>query len=730
MVKSPYNIKINETIIPSFISKPEQGSKSYEFSKLIHRDLNENPNTLSIYICPCRRNQADQAESNFKQYNQYFKDDKHMIDTLHGDKQSSKDTDGFIYRANEEGMRLIISLCHKVRLNVIKNIIIKWISLNLNNKIKIYLDEAGESRTFNAFINHIWMHLEEPLERRLTNVFPIFIDAHSKALVNNKNFLKYFPTQAIKKLKNDKNLDNYMFMSSMKFNPFEWNNTYDILNDILNGNTGPINYDDYILWPSPKIKDDQYDDAEEISSMINDSCTLIINGEGFHLYINRDGKSEPKVTLPKRKCGKKRKCNHITCPKCNTDCKDDGGMSAIKIIKKNYAHNIPLIISGHDCIDRAMTYHEKGFTFTKVFISRDNLLENNFTNNSGKTFDELSPNIQEKVSQMVKRISGSFMESLLKEKNPLPIVYGPQDMYDGICKLENISAYISNQEPGYLTKDLRNAMDNENKMLCQHPLLREQDIENAEKDREPYDYYMKKFNHDDNLVALREKLSKFRENIGGSHIQKRAIQMRLNGIEPDLNLGELHVDMFENDHKLLKTALDENTASRIRVCKGERDEKIWIIHFQMKREEFKWDGVNYKITKINGDGDCVFNCFIGYGIIDLNLKSFRREICKELRNNKQFYDSANIYDEDKWEDICEEVRQIGRWAEDIFDYVLIAISKKYDINIHIYNLKTMTNEGYEVINDFPTIIPDNKCSTHNIHLRRLDDNHYDLMIPQ
>jgi len=714
-------IKSNDKIIPSYISKPEQGSKSYEFSELIHRDLNEDPNTLSIYICPCRRNQADQAQENFRQYNSYFEDDKHMIDTLHGDKQSSKDTDGYIYRAEKEGQRLIISLCHKVRLTVIRNIIIKWININLNNKVKIYLDEAGESKTFNAFINHIWMHLEEPLERRLTNIFPIFIDAHSKALLNNKKFLKYFPRETVHKLENKQDLSNYMFMSSMTFNPFEWNNTHDILNDIHNIDI-PINYDDYILWPSPKIKDNQYDDAEEISSLLNNSCTLIINGDGFHLYINRDGKSEPRVTLPKRKCGKKRNCNHITCPKCNPEAALE--LNAIKIIKNKYACNIPLIISGHDCIDRAMTYHEKGFAFTKVFISRDNLLVNNFTNNSSKTFNELSPNIQEKVSQMVKRISGSFMDSLLKEKNPLPIVYGPQDMYDGICDLENISTYISNQD-GYLTKDLRNAMDNENLMLCQKPLLRAADIENVEKEREPYDYYMKQFNHNENVEALQNKLSKFRDNIGGSHIQQRAIRKRLNGIEPDL--GGLQLDMFKNDYKLLKTALDENTTSRIRVCKNERDEINWIIHFQMKRGEFQWNGVNYKINKIDGNGDCLFNCFIKNGIIDFDLKTFRREICRELRANQSTYDDADQYDEDTWEDICEPIRKIGNWEGDIFDYVLKAISNKYDINIHIYNFKTLTNGGYEVINDIPIIHPSNKCKTHNIHLRRLDDNHYDLM---
>ena len=100
--KSPYTIKGNNKIIPSLISKPEQGSKSREFSELIHRDLTEDINTLSFYICPCRRNQADQAENNFIQYNEYYQEDKKKIDVLHGEKQSSKDQDGYMCSLSED----------------------------------------------------------------------------------------------------------------------------------------------------------------------------------------------------------------------------------------------------------------------------------------------------------------------------------------------------------------------------------------------------------------------------------------------------------------------------------------------------------------------------------------------------------------------------------------------------------------------------------------------------
>lgn len=722
--KSPYMIKVNNSIIPAYISKPEQGSKSREFSELIHKDLTQEPNILNIYICPCRRNQANQAEDNFMNYNEYYKEDKNTIDVLHGEKQSSKDPDGYIHRAKEKGKRTIISICHKIRLEVIRNIIIEWINLDINHKVKIYLDEAGEPKTFNAFINHIWKNLEDFIGKKLINVFPIFIDAHSKSILNNKLFLKYYPSGGgtLHKLKNKYNLDNYIFMSSMTFNSYEWDNTTDILNDIQNKKI-EINYNDYILWPSPKVKYQQYEDAEEISSTVNDSCVLVINGDGYHIYKNSCGVSKPKIILPKKKCSNKRSCGHITCPKCNKECNTE--LDALKIIKKIYATNIPLILCGHDCIDRAMTYHSNGFSFTKGFIARNNLLRDSFSNNSNKSFNELSSVKQEKVSQMVKRMCGSFKAGLL-HNNRFPIIYGPQDIYDGICDLENISTYISNQE-GYLTKDIRNEMDNDDKMLCKTPLLNESELEHLEKMREPYEYYFKSFNNIKDIIELNKKLTTFRQYIGGSYIQRRAIEKRLNGIEPDQSLGELKLNRFKEDYQLLKTALDENTTSRFRVCRNDVNNIIWIIHFQMKKNEFIWNNLTYKIITIPRDGNCLFNSFIKSNLIKESISLFRLHIYKELSNNQTKYDESNSYTELEWDERCQLVKKNSEWDDNIFDYCIKAISEKYNINIYIYNLKTLQNGGYEILNEIPVITPDNESKTNNIYLRRLDNSHFDLM---
>ena len=718
--KSPYIIKGNGKIIPSFISKPEQGSKSKEFSELIHRDLNEDHNTLSIYICPSRKNQANQAELNFKTYNKYYENDKYMIDVLHGNAQNSKDPDGFIYRATDEGRRLIISLCNKVRLTVIKNIIIKWMITNLNHKVKLYLDEAGDTKTFNAFINHIWMHLEISIKWRLSNVFPILIDAHSEALLNNKKFGKYFPTcgGTIHKLKNEGDLSNYMFMSSMTYIPFEWNNTQDILESIKGGSV-EINYNDYILWPFPKVKQKQYEDAEDISYTIENSCTLVLNGDGYHLYINKNGISEPRVTLPKKSCPGKKICNLITCSKCN-GVKDE--LSAIKLIKSMYAVNIPLILCGHDCIDRAMTYHQPGFSFTKAFIARNNILNDPFSNSSDKKFNDLTCGKKEKVSQMVKRVCGSFRDSLLKEKNPLPLIYGPQDIYEGICNLENISTFIANQE-GFLTKDLRNSMNRGEGMLCQKPLLNKDDIEEIDLSREPYEYYFKSFPNNKDNKELQISINKFKKEIGGKHVQLNSILKRERGVEPDDSLGELKYDSFKNDFSLLKTALNVKTPSRIRVSKDNRGELIWIIHFLVEKNKFKWDNKSFNIINIEKDGNCLFNSFIKSSIVETDNRSLRIKVKNELSNNKDKYDEGGLFDENNWDDKCDDIKKDNMWDSDIFDYCIKALSELFNVNVHIFNIEEQQNGGYEFIN----YIPHSVNSSNDIYLRRTNDNHYDLM---
>lgn len=718
--KGPYLIQSNNKIIPGFITKPEQGMKSIEFSELIHKDLTEHPNTLSFYICPNRRNQANQADENFMKYNNYYRQDKHRISVLHGEKQCSKDADGYILRAIENGEKMIIALANKTRMQVVKNIIIKWIKRNPLNKVKIYLDEAADSKTMNCFINHVWKDLEENIGS-LTNIFPIFIDAHTKALLNNKNFINYFPSETIYKLENKYNLTNYMFISSMNYIPHEFNDSSDILNAI-HQELIVIKQNDYILWPLPKVKAYQYEDAQEIIYNIQlDCCVLNINGDGFHVYLKINGECLPKITLPKTSCKENKFCGQITCKKCANISGSE--LEQIKRIKQTYATNIPLILAGHDCINRAMTYHEPGFSFTKAFIARHNLLLDPFSPGlCDKSFEELSDGRQEQISQMIKRLSGSFRDSYENDSR-LPLILCPQDIYDGIVNLEVISEHISKQN-GYLTRDTRNRMDEFSPDIT---LLTEDEMERLNIEREPYHYYMVTFNYIGNDEVIKDELSNFRHSIGGARVQLRTVSTRKNGIEPDQNLGLLKLDTFKSDMGLLKLSLNEETQSRIRVCKDQNDEIKFIITFQMKRNTFQWNNNEYKIIPLEKDGNCLFNSVIQSKLIESldDINRMRRNIRSELVKNKSIYDLSNNYTEDEWDDDCDKIKVKNAWTDSIFDYCIYAISNLYKINIHIFETQQLSNGGYE-FKRFHSLSDTNEHPK-DIYLMRSNDNHYDLM---
>lgn len=716
-----YRIVNNRKIIPGLLSKPEQGKKSKEFSELIHKALQHHTNILNFYICPNRRNQANQAQQNFMDYNEYYQEDKHSISVLHGEKDASKDADGYIYRAENNGERLIISLSNPTRMKVVKEIIIKWVKRNPLNKVKIYLDEAGDPKTINCFINHIWKDLEDNIGT-LSDIYPIFIDAHTKALLNNKNFAKYFPKETLKKFENKYDLRNYMFISSMNYIPYEFENSSDILDKIHSQHIS-IDQDDYILWPLPKVKRGQYEDVEEIIHSIEvNCCVLIINGDGFHIYNKINHGDHTKKTLSKSPCKKRSCCGQITCPKCYNI--PESELAQIKRIKQHYATNIPLILCGHDCIDRAMTYHEPGFSFTKAFIARQNLLFDPFCRNlTDKHFDELSDSKQEQISQMIKRTSGSFRESY-DNGMKLPIIYGPQDIYDGIVRLEKTSQLIANQK-GYLTKDARNKMDVN---LQNISLLNEDEMERLDIELEPFDHFMKIFHYKGDDRNIQCELSEFRQSIGGATVHIATVTKRKNGIEPDYHLGELSLESLKTNIRLLKLGLNDKTNSRIRVCKDENDDIYFIVAFLMKRNTFKWKNNEYKITLIEKDGNCLFDSVIKSNLIEglKDINRMRRDIRQELSNNHQKYDYSNEYSEDDWDDECDYIKTNYAWNNKIFDYCINAISNLYKINIHIFETEQLTNGAYEFKHFHST--PENMEHTKNIYLMRSNDNHYDLMI--
>ena len=72
-----------------------------------------------------------------------------------------------------------------------------------------------------------------------------------------------------------------------------------------------------------------------------------------------------------------------------------------------------------------------------------------------------------------------------------------------------------------------------------------------------------------------------------------------------------------------------------------------------------------------------------------------------------------------------EIKKENSWDDDIFDYCIKALSKLYNVNVHIFNIDELPNSGYEFINNI--LQESQERSNNDIYLRRTNNNHYDLM---
>jgi hypothetical protein len=702
----------NNKIIPALISKPEQGKKTIEMCRIMDNDLNKNEKILSFLITQNRRNQANQANNTFTKFMSFFEYDEKMInhedkiDILHGEKCCSTDPDGFVRRAEVENKRLLIALSNKSRLTIVRGIIVKWIASSPTNMVKIYIDEAGDTSTLNSFLDNVWEGLEEQISD-LNKVKPIFIDAHCSAIMENKKFQKYFPLETIHKLENHHDLENYMYFSSLPYKIHEWENMSCIVESYSKREL-VFEHDDYVLLPLSYKKEEQYEEASEFVESVENCVVLVINGDGYHIFVN----DSPMLTLSKKSCGKKRHCNKETCPKCFPSMEKE--INVVKFVKKKYASNKTFCLGGNHCIDRAMTYQDPTLQFSKALITTSILKMNPFSQDTD--YEKSSTTKKESVSQRVKRICHSF------GNGKQATYYGPQEIYNGICRLEQNSTFIANQT-GYITPKTIDKMDE-----GENPTLETvEEIQEYENERNPYDYYLATFNLILEVDTIHRILSTFKTNIGGKNIQTRTIERRMNGMEPDDNLSHLSLRNYEETISTLKTALDiETSNSRVRVTKDKDGNIVWIIHYLTRRNTIIWDGNTYKLIIIPKDGNDLFNSFVNYSVLDIeSVKKMRREVSMELRTQKDKYDKRNI-DEEEWDDKCDKIKIANNWDEDIFDYCMVAISEKYDINIIIFKIETLKCGGYKMLYDKPTTIPEEKNKTNTIHLRKLDD-HYDLL---
>ena len=745
-----YNSVINTKLIPTIITKPEQGGKGKEFTAQIDDILENKEKHLCIFISPNRIASGNQTFENFKKY---FENHKEQIDVLHGGKAKSKDPDGYLYRASN-GQRLIMAINNGTRLKVIKKIIIGWCK-KPGYKVELFIDESGKNTCYNTFVKHIWRHLEgeiDDLHDRFDGGKSIhFIDAHTGNMLESKKFNKCFPSGIMNIHKNIKNLEGYTYIKDMNFTPRNWGNTFDILKSITQGDIEIIPTD-YIFWVFPYKKNDQYCDGDNIANVFAEQsipfCLVIVNGEGFHVWSS-DMPNNNKVLIKKTVCGKKKSCNTPVCTKCNPDVNTE--YDQILAIKKKYGYNKALILAGHDCVDRGITYIGQKMTFTKAFFSRQNLMDkNNFGTGttSDKNFSELKINSQEDISQMYKRIAGSCYTDSCR-----PIIYGPIDIHEGIIELEKVSSWIATSsmkdEDQYITLEMYNEI---RQCLSQgiepRNLLDGTECEKHVKTSDTPNIFISvnRIDYKIDVAFYKGKAKEVRKIFsGGEHVSAdRAITTRWNSkSEQDANVGLIMLNTIKTDYpELKKVTCRHNTKGmlqfRLRFVKDSEQNDYFVDVISTPANTVILGGVMYNIKQIEKDGNCIFgSCMCFPDMIPDSIKSkkkpskaLRTKLKNYLITNMDKYNDAGEYEDDvDWDEACEKIGKDGIWNEPIGDILVQAISDYLKININIFVCEQLENGNFEY-NSYHELKPNPDIAVDKTMYIMKVGNHYNALIKE
>jgi len=734
----PYNVKGRNDNIPCIVSKPEQGKKTIEMAKLIEKDIDDHPNVLSIYISQPRINQANKAAEGFMDFI-LTKRGINDMPNLHGQKDDSKDADGYIFRAMHKNQRLISGLANKTRLIIIQKIIKGWLSLNKLHSVKVYCDEA--QKTFPLFMRHIYTQLKKEI---LNKIYPILIDAHVEGIISDPLYKKNFNGR-INKLKNEYDLSNYLFMRSMPFNNMEWRTTEDILASYINGQL-EINTKDYILCPLPWMKFDQYKEARNMVKTIPNSCVLLINGDAYHVFSMSDSPVPLHRQFKKNNCKnsekEKDKCYEDTCSTCFPEL-NNSELNIVKKLKERYAKDKTFFLSGHHCIDRAMTYYTPEMPFTKAFISSDTVTRKSFFGVAEKKWEECSITKQEDISQMIKRLCASFKSIFLEKGIPLPIFYGPEDIYKGVCDLENVSKTVAGMN-GIIDQsvldDIKyewNKSENKGKADIDLSKIRPRTSEDLE---QPIEYYYKVVKcTNKSPEEIQRILSGYRAKIGGERVALKTITSRLNPIKDDKHVtGKYMEDMsktpltlndFRINHEIIKAGLNDETNSRIRICYDDLGNTSFVLVWTKPKGQFMFDDHNFDLIKIPEDGNCLFNCFIKADITKKTILRLRGDAAAHIEDNLEAYEDfiEDNIDSENISEYTDIVRKNSEWNNDMSDLLPHVLSEILKVNVHIYDFKTnLTSGGEELLFDEPVIIPEDKMYEKNIYLKHSNGSHYDL----
>jgi hypothetical protein len=238
-------------------------------------------------------------------------------------------------------------------------------------------------------------------------------------------------------------------------------------------------------------------------------------------------------------------------------------------------------------------------------------------------------------------------------------------------------------------------------------------------------------------VEIQHILSEYRSKLGGERVSLKTITSRLTPNEKknvsgkyieDVSRTPLTLDDFKTNHDILKSALNDETSSRIRICYDEQSNPYFVIVMKQAKKQFSFNNETFKMKSIQADGNCLFNCFVQAKITHKSILRLRCDAASDIEDHLEVYEEfMETYPPEKIGEFIDKIRTNAEWNNEISDILPYVLADMLEVNIHIYDFNTdLASGGEEILFNHPLVIPEDAKYTKNIYLKHSNGTHYDL----
>lgn len=461
----------------------------------------------------------------------------------------------------------------------------------------------------------------------------------------------------------DENYCGYRDMMFNNINDYESNNVLGFIEHVLNKFPNILSPNSRTFIPASYRKQSHQQASDIIFEKNNQVVVCLINGDEKTMKYKDDSGHMKTLSLISN-----------TEEVCET---------IARLMKFHNLVNRPLVITGFICVGMGQTLtHESLGPFTSAIFGHVDL-------------------VNDDMYQLFGRICGrmKLWSTYIQTQ-----VYCPTIIMNRCIAMEECARNMSKHNGDIISEEdylepITKTNNNDVIYNMNHKKAYKRSLDDC-------DYGFKAFVFDKNSDAksIEPTLSLFRKSIGGGKVQNRTIESRLNGIEPDNNLGEIRLSSFKDNKQLLKTGMNKNTNNRIRVCKNSESKLVFVITFRNNKNEFKWKNDVFKIH--NNENKTLYHALKECKFIEKNThEEIEKEIDEKIKATRNDENGENIDD----------------WCKSNY---MKAISNLYNTNIHEFKMTKHPNGGYEFIEY--RHIPHSKSQNH-LYIRVINDEEYNLM---